>query len=440
MLKDAFEKVYVMNLEGRPERLTAFFGCLPGDWPFKKPERYEALDGKIVTPPKWWNGGNGAWGCYRTHLNILEECLNRGIHSVLIMEDDAVCIDGFGGKVEHFWNHLPDDWSMVYLGGQHLQENLRLPRKVNDWVYRPYNINRTHCYGIRGRKMLETVYRHLHDYTSWNVNHHVDHYLGELHKATKNGLYVPREWLVAQSEGRSDITWNRESYRLFCGAEELIAPKIDVPCIAVMGTYFGGGNTVAGVLQRLGFSLGSEIDNAKTNVESFEDFRLQELCRQCYTEPWLEEHLTCEDRVNHLRHWAGRQCQPQRRPVKVLCGYHPILSLMGAELREAWNEPKFILLERPDEECWQVMQRMPWCWHPQSVKYAFGRLRRARETFLKTSPCEILPLTYQQIMEQSDASVVRICEFLNHRPGSEQYHHAVRWIQQSENDVTFTFE
>jgi len=114
---------------------------------------------------------------------------------------------------------------------------------------------------------------------------------------------------------------------------------------------------------------------------------------------------------------------------------------MGTELREAWNEPKLILVERPDEECWHIMQQMSWCWHPQSAKYAFEQLRHARETLRNTNPPHnILPLTYRQVVEQSDAAVVRFCEFLNHRPSSEQYRNAVRWIQGSENDVSFSFD
>jgi hypothetical protein len=92
----------------------------------------------------------------------------------------------------------------VYLGGEHLKQNIRLPRRINDWVYRPFNVNRTHCFGLRGRAAMELVYRYLNAFPSWTAQHHIDHHLGTLHAAMERGLYVPRRWLVQQQGGQSD--------------------------------------------------------------------------------------------------------------------------------------------------------------------------------------------------------------------------------------------
>ena len=147
-------------------------------------------------------------------------------------------VDGFTEKVQEFWKHLPVDWEMLYLGGQHIQENIGLPRKVNEWVYRSFNVNRCHCYGFRGRRMIEKAYKHRNNVAEWKVPHHVDHYLGELHKKIETGLYVPKEWLVAQSEDKSDICSADLELRLFPSADETLAAKIDRPCVALMGNYF----------------------------------------------------------------------------------------------------------------------------------------------------------------------------------------------------------
>jgi GR25 family glycosyltransferase involved in LPS biosynthesis len=114
MLSHVFERVYVINLPRRKERLDAFFQRIPSGFPFRQPERYAAVDGGLASPPDWWKGGNGAWGCYKAHLRILEDSLNNEINSVLILEDDAVCIEGFAEKVQTFWHYLPNDWEMVY--------------------------------------------------------------------------------------------------------------------------------------------------------------------------------------------------------------------------------------------------------------------------------------------------------------------------------------
>ncbi len=44
-------------------------------------ERFAAIDGRRLATPEQWRAGNGAWGCYRSHLLILEKCLLEGIDS-----------------------------------------------------------------------------------------------------------------------------------------------------------------------------------------------------------------------------------------------------------------------------------------------------------------------------------------------------------------------
>jgi len=442
-----FERVYVINLPRRQERMDAFLQKIPADWPFRTPERYIAIDGGLATPPDWWKDGGGAWGCYKAHLRILEDCLSNEIQSVLILEDDAVCVEGFAEKVQAFWQHLPEDWEMVYLGGQHIQENMGLPRKVNEWVYHPYNVNRCHCYGFRGRKMLERAYKHLNNFADWKVPHHVDHYLGELHKQMTTGLYVPKEWLVAQSEGKSDICGKDLELRLFPSSEETLAPAIDRPCVAVMGTYFGGINTLAGVMKELGLFLGMEIGQPTDpkQPQFFEDAYLGEVCRNSFSEPWLEEKRSQVDRVNHLRRWAGIQCKHMPQEAKILCGKHPMLSLMGEEIMEAWKEPngyepKFISVERDADECYKSMQQVPWCWHPSAAKYAFNRLAEAREEFFTKYQPPLLSIDYETMKAEPERVITELCEFLQHVPTPQQRQNALTLIRETNDDCCFPKE
>jgi hypothetical protein len=64
-----------MNLDGRDDRLREWLDQLPNPWPFPDPERFAAIDGRRLATPPQWRAGNGAWGCYRSHLLILEKCL-----------------------------------------------------------------------------------------------------------------------------------------------------------------------------------------------------------------------------------------------------------------------------------------------------------------------------------------------------------------------------
>jgi len=439
MLSNTFDRVYVINLPRRKERLEKFFRGIPADFPFRTPEQYAAIDGGLASPPNWWKGGGGAWGCYKAHLRILEDCLSHEINSVLIFEDDAVFVEGFTEKVQKFWKHLPEDWEMVYLGGQHIQENMGLPRKVNEWVYHPFNVNRCHCYGFRGRRMLERAYKHLNNFADWKVAHHVDHYLGELHKQVRTGFYAPKEWLVAQSEGKSDICGEDLKLRLFPSSEETLAPAINRPCIAVMGTYFSGMNTLAGAMKELGLFLGLDLGKHTDPRQPhfFEDTYLGDICRNSYSEPWLEEQRPQIDRINHLRRWAGIQCKKMPKEIQLVCGKHPMLSLMGTEIIEAWREPKFICVERSPDECYASMQKIPWCWHPSATKYAFNRLAEAREDFFEKYRPSLLRIPYEAMKAEPRRILSELCEFLQHVPTLQQRQNAVILIKETNDDLCF---
>jgi len=437
MLHDMFEHVYVINLPHRTEKLDEFFHKLPTDWPFRHPEQYVAVDGGLASPPDWWKGGKGAWGCYKTHLRILEDCLSREVHSVLILEDDAVCVEGFTEKVQTFWQHLPEDWGMVYLGGQNIQERQGLPRKVNDWVYKPFNINRTHCYGLRSRRMIERAYKHINNFVDWKVPHHVDHYFGELHKQMETGLYVPKEWLVAQSEGKSDVSGKNVDLRLFPSTEGILNPVIDRPCFAVMGAYFSGINTLAGAMRELGLFLGTNLgkEPPPNQPHFFEDAYLGEICRNAYSEPWLEEQRPRGDLIGHLRHWAGMQCAKMPKEVPAIFGKHPMLSLMGAEIMETWNAPKFICVERDPDECYKSMTKAPWCWHPSAARHAFHRMADAREEFFEQVQPPLLRIPYDAMKAEPERIVTELCEFVQHVPLHQQRQNVLKLIKETNDDL-----
>lgn len=451
MLSHAFEKVYAITLPRRQDRWEEFEKRLPTDWPFKKPEKFEAIDGGLATRPSWWNGGPGGWGCYRSHIRIIEDCLNNGVESVLIMEDDAVCVDNFYLKVNEFWKQLPNDWEMVYLGGQHIQENLGLPQKINDWVYKPFNVNRCHCYGFRGRHMLEKAYLHLHNYFDWKVPHHIDHQLGELHKILAKGCYTPREWLVAQSDGQSDICGKDLEYRLFPGAEETIYPKLNLPGIAILGGYFGGTNTIAGAMQYLGIFMGAhclplvepkseteqktnEVANTKNKYRYFEDSFLVSVCLNHFSEPWLYEKTSSSERINHLRFWAGLQCKRRPNESRYFCGKHPMLSIMGPELVEAWNDPCFIRVERPIEDSMKAMNKLNWHWHPTAINHCLNMMKQSRANFIQKYSPRNLCITYDHAMLFPEKTIDSICEFLNYQPTVEQWKKSIEFMKTNRDD------
>jgi hypothetical protein len=207
-----------------------------------------------------------------------------------------------------------------------------------------------------------------------------------------------------------------------------------------MGTYFGGINTLAGAMKELGLFLGVDLGNVPPGQPHFyEDTYIGDICRNSYSEPWLEEN-TQYDRISQLRRWAGLQCKHMPKEVPLLCGKHPMLSLVGSELMEAWNNPKFICIERSPEECYESMKKVDWCWHPSAAKHAFNRLADAREEFFATHQPPLLRIRYDALKSAPERVFSELCAFLQHVPTAQQRRSALKLVNQTSDDLCYQQE
>jgi len=188
------ERVYLINLRRRPDRLRMFFRNIKKHgWPFQQPIIYPAIDGSKVGVPLEFTEGAGAYGCRMSHLRILQDCLMDDVQTVLIVEDDAEIRDGFAQNVTSFFEKVPDDWEGIMLGGQHVER----PRNVCPGVVRVVNAQRTHAYIANNQYMRALQER-------WgNSTVHIDWRMNEWQK--NRIIYAPKRWLVGQSSGMSDI-------------------------------------------------------------------------------------------------------------------------------------------------------------------------------------------------------------------------------------------
>lgn len=197
-----FEKVFVINLPFKKDRLERLASLMPKS--LGSYEIWSAVHGDTIRPPANWHSGNGAWGCYRSHMQILEHCMANHVDSYLVIEDDAIFSDDFCEVLEGTMKSLPDDWCQLYLGGQLLKEIKNPPKRINEFVYMPYNVNRTHCFALHSRG-YQRVYDHLF-HLPFHRGDHIDHRLGRLHETGKFPVYCSRRWVVGQNDGMSNIS------------------------------------------------------------------------------------------------------------------------------------------------------------------------------------------------------------------------------------------
>lgn len=196
------EKVYIISLSRRKDRLDKFLSGLPTPWIYPNIEPFEAIDGQLEVPPDWWNVGKGAWGCYQSHHEIIKNCLRHKISSALIFEDDAILGEDFNKKSKELFDNLPNDWEMCYLGGQHLSKPI--DTIINDAVGIGTNINRTHAYAINNTGFEKLDY-HLSQYPWPKKKFHIDHMYGYLQSNNIIKPYCPLSMFVGQDGGQSDI-------------------------------------------------------------------------------------------------------------------------------------------------------------------------------------------------------------------------------------------
>lgn len=107
--------------------------------------RFSALDGDKIKLPTNWVHTPGAYGCLRSHLQVVREAQRHGVPSVLVFEDDVVFDDQLEKKFGACIEQLPPDWDMLFFGALHKLE----PIRVSDHIARITQANSTYACALK---------------------------------------------------------------------------------------------------------------------------------------------------------------------------------------------------------------------------------------------------------------------------------------------------
>jgi GR25 family glycosyltransferase involved in LPS biosynthesis len=138
-INDVFDGVFVINLDRRIDRLIHItqqlgkFGIIF--------EKFSAVDGNLLNDVSRELHKN-ILACGLSHLEIIKIAKQRKLKNVLIFEDDAVLRDDFLSVFERNISSVPNDWSMLYFGGNHLGGL----DKISDEIYRLKYSYAAHAY------------------------------------------------------------------------------------------------------------------------------------------------------------------------------------------------------------------------------------------------------------------------------------------------------
>lgn len=198
MLNEYFEHIYCINLKKRPNRwkevLKEFekINC--------KVERFEAVDGQNFKHLAQGNIMPGDIGCIKSHINILKKMIDENIEKILVFEDDVVFEKDFNIKFKEYYEEIPENWDIVYLGG-----NNRKPlTKISDHIFKTTGTLTTHSYFIN----LKAARELYNIFLQWDYKIQVDNTFVEYQNI--GNVYIFRPHLAFQAPGYSDI---REGFR-----------------------------------------------------------------------------------------------------------------------------------------------------------------------------------------------------------------------------------
>jgi tetratricopeptide (TPR) repeat protein len=188
--------------------------------------------------------------------------------------------------------------------------------------------------------------------------------------------------------------------------------------VAVLGLYSSGSTAAAAMLHHLGVRLGKRFFG-----NYYEPQWLAAQLRAWWREPELVESSSRQQRVQALAAWItelGRDGAP------YIGAKHPLLTLCGPELLEAWGTgTRFVWAWRPLEESIASLQKRGW-W-PGSEVAVQSRLWVAADEFFASQ--EHLQIKFCDTLGDPERQVDRLIEFLELRPTDSQRRAAVSAIQ-----------
>jgi hypothetical protein len=430
-----FDWIPVINLNRRPERWEQFVQRYRAvsDWPFRAPERYAAVDATLTGAPPWIKCGVPAWGCAQSHIQILETAIQRGYKRILVLEDDALFCSGFSQLAKTYFGELPADWHQAYIGGQHLNQKIRAPRMISPNVMRAYNVNRTHGYALNA-PFFRPLYRWLVDYVAWAKipTHHIDHHMGRLHEMQKHNIFTPKQWLVGQADGTSDITCRPVPVRFWgANAGTGTPPPALPPFVAIIGIHRSGSSMLAWILNKLGVHMGNQLNgNCEANG-------LLQLCERLY--PFGK--TTAASPVGMAQaalaaHISARSKEALHKTVLPGGKYPHLCAMRDLLIKAAPNGLRIIHIDRPlDDSIASLVTRVTADrakgikWLGISDEAAIQTQRwlyeQKQRYFDGTIPSEhILHLNYYDVLQHPDAEIEKIVKFLNLTPTIAQLEQA----------------
>jgi GR25 family glycosyltransferase involved in LPS biosynthesis len=193
-LNDYFDKIYCINLDDRKDRWES---CQTKFNNYKlNVERISAIKGSDLNldwPPEI---KEGAVGCSLSHLFAMKMAKHLNLNNYLVLEDDIEFDENFNEKFSEIYNNqVPNNWDMLYLGGQHFH-GMNLQQIAENVFKCEYTLT-THSFAVKN-----TVYDLFIDKLI-DITKPCDVHFAQSHRTINAYVIVPH--LTWQGESYSDV-------------------------------------------------------------------------------------------------------------------------------------------------------------------------------------------------------------------------------------------
>lgn len=197
MLNKYFDKIYLINLDKRTDRLEKCneeFAKINSTF-----TRVSAIDGSTLGLVLDNKGGTvrwnlGAYALVQTTINILQDAIDNNYERILIFEDDIEFTQIFDLAIEDYMMTMPEKYDLAFLGITHTGS----PSMYNTHWDRVRSAFSCHAYSV-GKHMLENYKKLLS-----NLDNPIDYYTNIIIGSRMNSFSTHRK-LVYQINGVSDI-------------------------------------------------------------------------------------------------------------------------------------------------------------------------------------------------------------------------------------------
>lgn len=164
-LFDYFDKVYCINLDRRIDRLENFQSEVT-KFNLGNYERFSAKDGKNINLPELQTRLNpGEVGVILSNLEIIKDAREKNYNKILIVEDDCIFSEEVL-NVDKYFEVLPEDWEMLYMGGNHnTHMGVPAPIIINDKILKLHSTYSAHFIGMKSTifDYVEVVLKKLNE-------------------------------------------------------------------------------------------------------------------------------------------------------------------------------------------------------------------------------------------------------------------------------------